>query len=141
MSSRMPAAFAAVLLCVGLLAVPAVALASGSPAPRPHGHAAAQVAGVHRKLCQGSCRSVAPVRRVHVPKHLKFRRPLSLAAVSAGSWGFDMNGNGRSGTSFAAAGGADRTGQAFACEPASGQSYVAAAGSRACRIWLESQVV
>jgi hypothetical protein len=102
MSHRMPAVAAAVLLCAGLLAVPAAALASGSPPPRPHAPAAAHVSGAHRKLCQGPCRSVAPVRRVHVPKHLKFRRPSRLAAVSAGSWGFDMNGNGCSGTSFAA---------------------------------------
>ena len=98
----MPAVAAAVLLCASLLAVPAAALASGSPPPRPQAPTAAHFTGAHRKLCQGSCRSVTPVGRVHVPKHLKFRRPSRLAAVSAGSWGFDMNGNGCSGTSFAA---------------------------------------
>ena len=100
MSPRKSALAAAALLCAGLMAVPAAALASGSPPPRPSGHAAPHFATAHRKLCNRSCRSHGPVRQVHAPARLRFHKPRMLAAVSAGSWGFDMNGNGCNGTSF-----------------------------------------
>src|SRR5215471_13726251 len=54
----------------------------------------------HRALCHGSCRGAGPVKQVTAPRNPKYRQPSRLAEIPAGSWGFDMNGNGCSGTSF-----------------------------------------
>src|SRR5215831_14903467 len=101
MGLRIPAVAAAVLLCAGLLAVPAGALASGTPAPPPSRPAAGHPVAGHRQICRGSCRGTGPVHRVHPPENPKYRQPAKLAEVPAGSWGFDMNGWGCNGTSFA----------------------------------------
>ncbi|HEV2371009.1 MAG TPA: hypothetical protein VGS19_02470 [Streptosporangiaceae bacterium] len=102
MRFRMPAVALAVLLCVGVLAMPTVALASGRAPARVPAHAAVHVAAAHRKLCRGSCRSLGPVIQVRAPRHLRFRSPSRLPVVPSGSWGFDMNGFGCNGTSFEA---------------------------------------
>ena len=102
MGLRMPAVASAVLLCAGLLAVPAGALASGPPAPPPSHPAAGHPVTGHRQICRGSCRGTGPVHRVHPPENPKYRKPAKLAEVPAGSWGFDMNGWGCNGTSFEA---------------------------------------
>ena len=102
MGLRMPAVAAALLVCTGLLTVPAGALASGTPAPPPSRPAAGHPVAAHRPICRGSCRGTGPVHRVHPPENPKYRKPAKLAEVPAGSWGFDMNGWGCNGTSFEA---------------------------------------
>jgi hypothetical protein len=91
-----------------LLAVAALLLGGGSSAAartiaaHPPAPAGAASHGGHRRLCAGPCRFLGPVKQVHAPRHVRYPAPSPLAEVPAGSWGFDMNGNGCSGSSFEA---------------------------------------
>jgi hypothetical protein len=87
-----------------LLLVASGSAAAGPAAGHPAGTRADAVGSPgHRRLCAGSCRANVPVTPVRPPRGDRARsaRP-GTVSPQAGSWGFDMNGTGCSGTSFAA---------------------------------------